>query len=251
MSLPESTWLGCLCPLLSSRLLCLRRCPPRGRDEHVVFFGAMLTRAMLFCAMRVFAEGRWRQTSKYDVSQWGDSGRGEIKVCVHPAGNQTGNLSLMRRGCCHKTIAKKPALWLPLDISYRGCQKCLFMELWSCSRIPKAKAWFRGSCPATHFGPCSLLYLLLIVQATKCHVYEKPQAWRRKENLFKWTINRVWQHLQSSSFANINLYFTMAYLIVSFRIDHMSRLSQWQPPRKRASWLWPPRYSCISCDSRV
>jgi hypothetical protein len=37
MSLPESTWLGRLYPLLSSRLLWLRRYPPRGRDEHVVF----------------------------------------------------------------------------------------------------------------------------------------------------------------------------------------------------------------------
>jgi hypothetical protein len=28
----------------------------------------MLTRAMLFWAMRIFVEGRWRQTSKYDFS---------------------------------------------------------------------------------------------------------------------------------------------------------------------------------------
>jgi hypothetical protein len=44
-------------------------------------------------------------TSNYDVSRWGDSGRGERKVFVHPAGNTTGNLSLMRRGWYHKTIA--------------------------------------------------------------------------------------------------------------------------------------------------
>jgi hypothetical protein len=43
-----------------------------------------LTRAMLFCAMRIFTEGRWHQTSKYDVSRWGDSGRGEIKVFCAP-----------------------------------------------------------------------------------------------------------------------------------------------------------------------
>jgi hypothetical protein len=42
---------------------------PRGWDEHVVFFGAMLTRAMLFCAMRIFEEGRWSQISNYDVSR--------------------------------------------------------------------------------------------------------------------------------------------------------------------------------------
>jgi hypothetical protein len=105
MSLPEGTWLGCHYPPLSSRLLWLRRRPPRGREEHVVFFSAMLTCAMLFCAMRIFAEGRWRQTSKYDVGWWGDSGRGERKVLVHPAGNRTGNLSLMRRGWYYKTIA--------------------------------------------------------------------------------------------------------------------------------------------------
>jgi hypothetical protein len=120
MSLPESTCLGCLYLLLSSRLLWLRRRPPRGRDEHVVFFGAMLTRAMLFCAMRIFAEGRWRQTSKYDFSRRGDSRRGERKVFVHPAGNRTGDLSLMRRGWYHKTIA---------SAQQGGCMICALSDV--------------------------------------------------------------------------------------------------------------------------
>jgi hypothetical protein len=40
----------------------------------------------VLCAMRIFAEDRWRPTSKYDISRWGYSGRGEIKVFEHPVG---------------------------------------------------------------------------------------------------------------------------------------------------------------------
>jgi hypothetical protein len=50
---------------------------------------------------------RWRQTSKYGNSRWGESGRGEREkmFLVRPVGNRTGNLSLMWRVWYHKTTA--------------------------------------------------------------------------------------------------------------------------------------------------
>jgi hypothetical protein len=88
---------------------------------------------MLFCAMQIFAEDRWRQTSRYDISRWGDSRRGEKKNYCAPSRNQTGDLSLMRRGWYHKTIGSARLFGL-------RCSSIVYWEIikinfWECTIV--------------------------------------------------------------------------------------------------------------------
>jgi hypothetical protein len=54
------------------------------------FFSPRVRIDLLSCCCDVLCgcswKDRWRQTSKCDISRWGNSGRGKIKVFVHPAG---------------------------------------------------------------------------------------------------------------------------------------------------------------------
>jgi hypothetical protein len=102
LSLPESTtWspLGCLCPLLSSRLLWLCRCPPRGRVELLSLC------CNVVCGFLRGIDGAKRQSMTSVGEVTAEEGRGRKCFLVRPDGNRAGKLSLMRRVWCHKTVA--------------------------------------------------------------------------------------------------------------------------------------------------